>query len=513
MNKKVVIYLRVSSREQKEGGFSIPSQRKLLTNYAIKNDFKIVKEFEDDETAKKAGRTSFNEMVSFLKDRKNKDINTILVEKTDRLYRNFKDYVIVDELGVTVYLVKENEIIGKDASSHQKFIHGIKVLMAKNYIDNLSEEVRKGLKEKAESGIYPCSHPPLGYILKKREGEKSILTIDEKNKELAKSIFEFYSTGLYSLGSLIKKIKKDGLLIQSNFPKNSKLTTLTKSTIHRILSNPVYYGNFLWNGQLYHGTHEPIVSKELWDKAQEILNRYKDKKILSKYNTKPFVFKGILQCGECGRTITADRKIKPSGKKYVYYSCTKYKTNCSQKAVNERKLDEQIIDYLNVLKIPRKVISYITEDLKQSLTLKRGTEDRVRDKLTDEKEKIEKRMDALYEDKLDNIINKDFYDRKFKEYESKIKDLENKISRYSKANISYYKTGANILELAKKACFLYKKGNIEERQELLHFLLSNSLLTDGKLMPVYKKPFDRVYQRALNCEWRSGRDSNPQPSA
>jgi len=56
--KKVVIYLRVSSREQKEGGFSIPSQRKLLTNYAIKNDFKVVKEFEDDETAKKAGITT-----------------------------------------------------------------------------------------------------------------------------------------------------------------------------------------------------------------------------------------------------------------------------------------------------------------------------------------------------------------------------------------------------------------------------------------------------------------------
>lgn len=513
MNKKVVIYLRVSSREQKEGGFSIPSQRKLLTDYARKNDFKIIKEFEDNETAKMSGRKAFGEMVSFLKDRKNKDINTILVEKTDRLYRNFKDYVIIDELGITVFLVKENEIIGKDASSHQKFIHGIKVLMAKNYIDNLSEEVRKGLKEKAESGIYPCSHPPLGYILKKRENEKSILIVDEKNRLLIEKMFEYYSTGLYSIQSLVEKLKKDGLLVPSNFPKNSKLTTLTKSTIHRILSNPVYYGDFLWNDKLYQGTHEAIISKELWDKAQEILNRYKDKKILSKYNTRKFIFKGLLQCGECGRTISADRKIKPSGKKYVYYSCTKYKTNCLQKAVNEKKLDEQIIDYLNVFKIPHKVISYITEDLKQSLSFKRRTEDKFRDKLENEKKRIEKRIDALYEDKLDNVISKDFYNRKFREYEAKIRDLEAKISRYSDANIDYYKMGVNILELAKKACFLYKKGNIEEKQELLHFLLANSLLKDGNLLPEYKKPFDTIYQRALCCDWRSGRESNPRSSA
>lgn len=220
-------------------------------------------------------------------------------------------------------------------------------------------------------------------------------------------MFEYYSTGLYSLQSLIEKLKKDGLLIPSNFPKkNTKLKNLTKSSVHRILNNPIYYGDFLWKGKLYHGIHEPIVSKELWGKAQEILNRYKNKKTLSKYNTKKFSFKGILQCGECGRTITADRKIKPSGKKYVYYSCTKYKTNCSQKPVNEKKLDEQIINYLNVFKIPRKVIFCITEDLKQSLSLKRRTEDNFRDKLVDEKRKIEKRMDALYEDKLDNVISK-----------------------------------------------------------------------------------------------------------
>jgi len=80
---------------------------------------------------------------------------TILVEKTDRLYRNIRDWVTVDELDVAVHFVKENAVVSKTSRSSDKFMHGIKVLVAKNYIDNLSEEVKKGLREKAEQGHWP----------------------------------------------------------------------------------------------------------------------------------------------------------------------------------------------------------------------------------------------------------------------------------------------------------------------------------------------------------------------
>ncbi len=160
--KKAVLYARVSSKEQEREGFSIPAQLTLLREYAIKNDLKIVSEFVEAETAKKAGRTQFNIMLIYLKN--NADVHDLLVEKTDRLYRNFKDYTQLDveQLSLSVHLVKEGEILSKDSRSHQKFIHGIKVLMAKNTIDNLSEEVRKGQKEKAEQGIWP-SAAPIGY--------------------------------------------------------------------------------------------------------------------------------------------------------------------------------------------------------------------------------------------------------------------------------------------------------------------------------------------------------------
>ena len=149
-NKQVVIYARVSSKEQEREGFSIPAQLKLLRDYAKKKGFEIVEEYSDAETAKKAGRTNYNAMLAFLK--ANTEIRTVLVEKTDRLYRNFKDYVTLEDYDLEVHLVKEGSIISKNSKSHDKFIHGIKVFMAKNYIDNLSEEISKGLKEAVEEG-------------------------------------------------------------------------------------------------------------------------------------------------------------------------------------------------------------------------------------------------------------------------------------------------------------------------------------------------------------------------
>src|SRR5262245_32510680 len=90
-----VSYARVSSKDQDRDGCSIPAQRKLLTEYAERQGIKILAEFKEAETAKEAGRTAFNKMVAFLKE--TPSCRTILVEKTDRLYRNFRDYGTVED--------------------------------------------------------------------------------------------------------------------------------------------------------------------------------------------------------------------------------------------------------------------------------------------------------------------------------------------------------------------------------------------------------------------------------
>jgi DNA invertase Pin-like site-specific DNA recombinase len=240
-NKEAVLYARVSSKEQEKEGFSIPAQLKLLKEYAAKNGFHIAKEFIDVETAKKSGRANFEKMVVYLKSESN--VKIIQVEKTDRLYRNFRDYVTLEELDAEIHLVKENEIISKESRSHAKFIHGIKVLMAKNYIDNLSEEVKKGMREKAEQGDYP-SRAPLGY-----------------RNDL------WYASGEFSLKTVADKAYKDGL----GYRKSRQ--QFSPGSMEKILANPIYYGYFRWEGKLWKGNHEPIIAKELFDAVQAHLRR------------------------------------------------------------------------------------------------------------------------------------------------------------------------------------------------------------------------------------------------
>ncbi len=196
---KAVAYVRVSSKDQEREGFSIPAQKKLLQDYASKHGFRIVELFEEAETAKRAGRHQFGRMIEYI--RKN-NISDLLVEKTDRLYRNFMDYCRIDpeQMTIRLHFVKENEVLSRDSRSHQKLSHGLKVLMAKNYIDNLSEEVKKGQMEKASQGVWP-SCVPLGY---RNRLEDHTIVVDPADGPFVRRAFELAATGQYSLTKLKK---------------------------------------------------------------------------------------------------------------------------------------------------------------------------------------------------------------------------------------------------------------------------------------------------------------------
>jgi site-specific DNA recombinase len=158
--REAVIYARVSSKEQEQEWFSIPAQLKFLREYASKNEFRVAQEFVDVETAKVTGRKKFGEMLTFFS--RDKHCRVLIVEKTDRLYRNFRDCVALEDMDVEIHLPKEGQIISEEAKSQAKLMHGIQVVIARNYIENLKEEVKKGMREKAEQRIYP-SRPPIGY--------------------------------------------------------------------------------------------------------------------------------------------------------------------------------------------------------------------------------------------------------------------------------------------------------------------------------------------------------------
>ena len=118
--REAVIYARVSSKEQEKEGFSIPAQLKLLNEYAAAHGLTVAEEYVDVETAKQSGRTSFGAMVAYLRVRPS--VRVLLVEKTDRLYRNLKDWVTVDELDVEVHFPKEGVVLSRESRSSEKFV-------------------------------------------------------------------------------------------------------------------------------------------------------------------------------------------------------------------------------------------------------------------------------------------------------------------------------------------------------------------------------------------------------
>ena len=233
-HKRAVIYARVSSKEQEKEGYSIPAQLKLLKDYAAAQGFAVAQEYVDVETAKQAGRASFGEMVAYLK--AHPAGRVLLVEKTDRLYRNLKDWVTIDELDAEIHFPKEGVVLSRESRSSEKFMHGIKVLMAKNYIDNLSEEARKGQQEKAEQGIWPTK-TPLGYLNVTGPDGRKVIAVDPEVAPIVSKLFEWYADGQYSLKEVAKKARAAGLAYKKSG------APVPTSTVHSILRNRLYTGH------------------------------------------------------------------------------------------------------------------------------------------------------------------------------------------------------------------------------------------------------------------------------
>jgi site-specific DNA recombinase len=486
---KAVTYARVSSKEQEREGYSIPAQLRLLNDYALKNNLQLIKEFIDVETAKQAGRTNFGEMIKFLQ--KNSEIKIILVEKTDRLYRNFRDYVTIDDLDLEIHLVKEGEVLSKNSKSHQKFIHGIKVLMAKNYIDNLSDEVKKGFAEKAEQGGFP-NKAPLGYINNK---ETHTIEIDPQRAPFIKFMFGSYASGNHSISSIRQKCIEEGF----KYRKSDKY--ISRSNVERILKNIFYTGCFKWDGKIYQGNHPPIITKELFSQVQEVFKRQNK----PKYSKRKFAFAGLLKCDKCGCAITSE--IQKG--KYIYYHCTGFKGNCGNSWIRQEELEEKMGEIVRNIQIDKEHLELIVEALRLSHSQEKEYHDQMIKNLNAVYLRLQNRLDQAYLDKLDGNISEEFWKLKSEEWRTEQQSIREKIHLHESANVNYFDQGVRILELAHRAYPLYLRQDSFEKRKLLDFLLSNCTLNDGILCPTYRKPFDILVKGLQNENLLGDRDSNP----
>ncbi|MGZ3743826.1 MAG: recombinase family protein [Pseudobdellovibrionaceae bacterium] len=496
---KAVIYVRVSSKEQEREGFSIPAQKKYLNEYAIENDIKVVRIFEESESAKIAGRTQFKQMLQFLKS--NLDVKHILVEKTDRLYRNIKDYneLSIEEWEIFIHLVKENEILSKQSRSHQKFIHGIKVLMAKNYSDNLSEEVRKGQTEKASQGLWP-SCAPIGYLNKL---DDHTIIPDPKIAPLIKKCFELASTGQFSLAKLKRRMFENGL----SSARSKK--ELGKQAISRLLTNPIYHGDFVWKGKTYKGKHQPIIERTLFDKTQEAMG-FVIKPKLTKHS---FAFTSLMTCHHCGCAITAQEKRKKSGLIYVYYHCTNGKNSCGNIVyLREEKIELAFAEALGKIQLPPEVVEWTKQALLEGQQEEKHFRETQIATFMSKYQNLQTKIERSYEDKLDGKITAEFWESKTAQWKQEQSDIESRLVALRQANTSYLEQGIKLMELARRAPELFKSMNHDEKRELLNLVLSNPRIENGSVCYNYKKPFSMFVNVTQLENWRGGRDSNPRPS-
>ncbi len=480
--KQAVIYARVSSKEQEKEGFSIPAQLKLLKEYAMAQGFAVAQEYVDVETAKQTGRAAFGEMVAYLK--AHPAVRVMLVEKTDRLYRNLKDWVTVDELEVEIHFPKEGVVLSRESRSSEKFMHGIKVLMAKNYIDNLSEEARKGMQEKAEQGIWPTKCP-LGYRNVTGADGKRIIAVDPAVAPIIAKLFEWYATGQYSMQEVSRMARDAGLVYRKSGAK------VPVSTIHTILHTRLYTGWYEWNGKMIQGRHEPLVSVDLWERVQGVMDgRFAKKHRRFKHD---FAFSGLIACGTCGCSIVGEIKKQ----RYVYYHCTGYadksegrKPVCTRKYVREEVLEERFTELLGRLRFDNEVLGWVREALQASHADQRREHQNAITRLQAEYRRLDERINAMYVDKLDGKIGGDFYDKFAGEWRKEQRRLQREIDRHQHAEESYMDEGVKLLELAQRAQRLFERQEPRQKRRLLNFVLSNCSWTEGEMTATFRQPFD-----------------------
>ncbi len=483
--KTAIIYTRVSSREQQQEGFSLGAQAKLLREYAERNGFQIIKAFEDVETAKASGRTQFSEMVVWF--RRTKSCRILLVEKTDRLYRNLRDAVTLEDLDIETHLVKEGQIISKEAKSQAKLIHGINLVLARNYSENLREEVKKGMREKCAQGIYP-GHAPFGY---RNNKANRTIEVDPDDSPMVSRLMEQYATGAHTLSTLKKMLKDE-------YGKN-----MSRNNIHKVLTNRFYIGEFAWGGETHPGSHLLFISPQLFDEVQAVLSGHNRPKY-SKHET---AFRGLMNCAHDGCMLTCELK-----KKYVYYRCTGNRGKCDLPRFKEEELSQRLGEPLKDLQIPREIVDQIVATLREDQTQAKGKLKAEQTRLESRLTAIRNRMDAAYVDKLDGKIPEDFWQRKTSEWQIEEHQVKLAIDGLASAEIGERAMDTQrVLELANKADLLYLTQSSAEKAKLLRMLCWNFSVDGASAMPAYRYPFDLIFERAKLKEWSGREDLNLRP--
>ena len=489
---KYIAYCRKSRDEADRQILSIEAQIAELKEFARKEHIEIVEFVTEAKTAKMPGREQF---ALVLKKIEKGEVNGIVAWHPDRLARNSIDG------GRIVYLLDTGKLLDLkfptfwfDNTPQGKFMLSIAFGQSKYYIDNLSENVRRGLRQKLRNGVWP-GKATYGYVNNPKT--RGIDTDPVASAGILKA-YELFVSGNYSFTDISNFLFKYNLK-----RKNGK--TLHHSEIHKILSDKFYLGIMYYNGEYYEGTHEKIIPKELFDKVQEQVKKLSR----SKEKRHQFAFVGLAKCGECGASITAETHTKyykgtNRNAIYNYYRCTRKIRPCKQASINEYNLEGQLRQIVFDVPFPSSWadtwLNWLERDEKLEISESQGNIEKLKLGL----ENLNKQAEILLDGYLDQVIDPETYKNKKNEiFEQKLK-IQEEIIRLGSGEVGWIEPMRNFIKTAETGAKIARaKNNLQELGVLAKNIGLNFTLLNRQIKTDYKKGFDTLFFERAGIRARS----------
>src|SRR5579885_1787870 len=471
-------YARVSTPRQGEKGVSLQEQREAIERYANVRKLTITRWFEERESASHTGRSAFTEMLRLLRQGKARGV---IIHKIDRSARNLQDWSDVGKLadsGVEVHFASENVDLN---SVPGRLSADIQAVVAAHYSRNLREEVKKGIYGRLKQGFYPF-RAPLGYL---NEGAAKAKMPDPVRAPIVRQIFELYASGRYSLPQLTERMFALGL-------RNLNGGHVSMAGMARILRNPFYIGlmRVEATGQTFQGVHEPMVSTEVFEKAQMALAG----KRVDRLQSHTFTYSRFVRCASCGYSLIGE-EIKG----HVYYRCHNrpFKTPavCPPTSIREELIEEAIVAKLAKVdlsegeaKIARLALNARRDHLRQK---HEASANALRLQLDSLHARLARATDLL----MDGTIDKTAFGSKQKELlieQAKVKEHLADLERGGPESLKRMET---TVELAKSPSVQYKRASLEKKRELVKTLLSNLAVSQKNVEGMLAPEFNLIAER------------------
>ena len=358
------------------------------------------------------------------------------------------------------------------------FMLSIAFGQSKYFVDNLRENVKRGMRQKIRNGIWPV-WAPIGYL---NNPKTRMIDIDLEKAPKIRKLFELYATGEYNLSSLASWCKKHNL-------KSNLGNEISISNIQKILQNVFYIGLMKYKGEIFEGKHKPLISKKLFDKVQEILKQRGKPQKIKKHN---FVFLGLMKCASCGASITAETQ-----KGHNYYRCTKKKGVCQEKHyLREESLVEQIKCHLQKVSLSNQITEKVLTELEKEEEQAKEQTKIIVQNLKEELGEIETKLEKLLDVYLSEGISTEEYTTRKQKILTRKLELQEKIRDFEQKGLSWLEPAREFVLNLNCAEKLRNSKNYQEMTTFLKNIGSNHILQNQKLSFCWKFPFNFAAERS-----------------